>query len=271
MDTAFFDLYHPGAKLPEKFHSQPKDLSNIVVNIGRLLTRAANAQRETLEVYLFDKTVTLEDPALAPEFLTGADILVEDGSTRVNLVYNDTSYQSLRDNASKLFYEQEMEIGGRVWVTIVMPIPGTYTTNLTSVIFTGVMLFVASLILAIWMIHNMHKSIAMHRVVTKAAAEASIVSNLFPPAVRERMIQDAENKAKRVKEQQEAAKAGAKDAFINNGGKRKSFNSRLNEMLTSEGIFGSKPIAELFPYTTLMFADLVGKCFTFISVHGSAP
>ena len=33
---------------------------------------------------------------------------------------------------------------------------------------------------------------------------------------------------------------------------------RLDDFLTSEGVFGSKAIADFFPYTTIMFCDLVG-------------
>jgi class 3 adenylate cyclase len=87
---------------------------------------------------------------------------------------------------------------------------------------------------------------------TNAAAEASIVSNLFPNSVRLRLIADAEIKAERLRAQQKAAK----DAFINKGVGIPP--GRLSDMLTSEGIFGTRPIAQLHPYTTVMFADLVG-------------
>jgi hypothetical protein len=250
-------LYHPGAKLPEKFHSKTRDLAAVVVNMGALLHRAAKDQATTLSVILYDKTITAMDPAMAPQFLTGGDIIV-DASTNPQgpqvTLYNETDYDAIVRNAGRLFYEDEMEIGGRQWGVVILPVQGTYETDLTSVITSGVMIFVASALLAVWMIHNMHQSIAMQRVISQAAAEASIVANLFPPNVRERMIQDAQLKHKRRQELIKGKTQEGKDLFANNKTGERSVLSktRLNTLLTSEGIFGSKPIAELHPYTTLV-------------------
>ncbi|CAB9496134.1 Receptor-type guanylate cyclase gcy [Seminavis robusta] len=265
-------LYHPGAPLPDKFNSKPRDLTSLVVSIGALLKRAARDQAVTLSVYLFDKTNNKLDPYVAPQFLSGVEIRVlhetvhhdqqTNQTTTTTTITNpqaETSYDALHKDTD-LYYEREMEIGGRVWTVVVVPVQGTYVADLASVVVSGVMIFVASALLAVWMIHNMYQSIAMHRVITKAAAEASIVSNLFPPAVRERMIQDAQIKARRLKDLKSANKQKQKDVFVNGETGERSVlsKSRLNTLLTSEGIFGSKPIAELHPYTTLMFADLVG-------------
>lgn len=65
--------------------------------------------------------------------------------------------------------------------------------------------------------------------------------------IQERMIKDAVAKNNRV------GVSRRQDIFLNNG-KGKPMLSRdiLNSYLTSEGIFGSKAIAELYPYTTVM-------------------
>jgi hypothetical protein len=225
-----------------------------------LLRRAAKDQANTLAVILYDKTITNIDPAMAPQFLTGGDIIVDASTTQINAqgpdvtFYNETDYDDIVRNAGRLFYEHELEIGGRQWVIVILPVQGTYQTDLTSVITSGVMIFVASALLAVWMIHNMHQSIVMQRVISKAAAEASIVANLFPPNVRERMIQDAQLKHKRQQELIKGKTQEGKDLFDSDksGERSKLSKTRLSTLLTSEGIFGSKPIAELHPYTTLV-------------------
>ena len=79
-----------------------------------------------------------------------------------------------------------------------------------------------------------------------------VVSNLFPANIRDRMVQDAQDRGAR------SSKA-EKDVFKNlKGGKLVLSETRLNQMMSSDGIFGGKAVAELHPYTTVMVADLVG-------------
>lgn len=145
---------------------------------------------------------------------------------------------------SKLSYEKTLTVASRTWRIVVHPIDDSYDADVGFIILSGSMIFIASLLLAVWMVHNSQKSLEMHRVVTKAAAEAAIVTNLFPKNVRDRMLEDALAGSNHV------TQGRNKDAFLNTG---KQFSStKINPKLSSEGIFGSKPIAELHPYTTVM-------------------
>lgn len=233
-------LYHPG--VPIAGHS-PKDLSNILIQIKALLERSVRHQTETLGVYLFDKS---EDMM----FLGGMHVQVKENKRE--LVFFPDRITLDEVVSSERIYEEDIEFAARVWTVFVTPVDDTYEPKLASVIVSGVLIFVASLLLTMWMITNMRRSIQMHRIITKAAAEAAIVSNLFPAQVRERMIQEAT--ANRAKGN---TKKG--DVFLNKG---KDGNvlckDTLNNYLTSEGIFGSKPIADLHPYCTVLFADLAG-------------
>lgn len=66
------------------------------------------------------------------------------------------------------------------------------------------------------------------------------------------MIQDIQDRANH-------SAATDIDVFKNvKGGKQVLSESRLNQMMASDGIFGGKAVAELHPYTTVMVADLVG-------------
>ena len=66
------------------------------------------------------------------------------------------------------------------------------------------------------------------------------------------MIQDAQDRGIH------SSMAG-KDVFKNlKGGELVLSETRLNQMMSSDGIFGGKAVAELHPYATVMVADLVG-------------
>lgn len=228
-------LYNPGTPLPDKYGAAPRDLSNMVINTKDLLLRSVKGQSESLSVYLFDMTENFIDENDAPQFLAGLEIVVPHGNPEAKELtsFPETEYAALQ--TADHYFEQDLKIGQRTWMIVVIPVEGTYEANLTFIILSGCLVFAASVLLAIWMIHNMRQSIAMHRVLTKAAAEAAIVTNLFPANVRERMIKDAETQRKP-------------------GSKKGIFDSQIS----SEGIFGTKPIADLHPYTTVMIADLCG-------------
>lgn len=246
-------LYHPGVPLPDKFNvGRPKDLANLVIHISSLLKRATRYQSEGIAVYLYDKTATSVDDANPPEFLSALENLVSSDGEKYMRMLPDTDYASLQESSS--YYEQDIEIGGRTWVVVVVPIDDTFKPNLTFIIISGVMIFVASCLLALWMFHNMTQQSKMNNVVVKAAAEASLVSDMFPlPRVRDRMIRDARAR------NNGRSKEFSDDVFRFDGTGRDHLSERkLNNFLTSEGIFGSKPIAELHPHTTVMFADIVG-------------
>jgi len=204
----------------------------MVINTRDLLVRAARFQSESLSVYLYDMTKNIIDKEVSPEFLSGIEILVSEdyqGKEQVNISsFPETEYAMLRD--ADHYFEEELKIGGRTWMIVVVPVEGVYEANLTLIILSGCLIFFATALLSVWMIHNMRRSIQMHRIITKAAAEAAIVSSLFPADVRDRMIEDQA--------------AGLLRSTMTNG--------KLDSQLTSEGIFGSKCIAELYPYTTVM-------------------
>jgi len=243
-------LYHPGIPLSENLaegEDKPRDLSNLVINLESLLIRATRFQSESLGAFLYD--VTLEEGGGAPaEFLTGLEVLVQKEDERDFNVYQETSYEELMSTDPYLSYEEVIRIGGKLWKIVVVPVDDSYEPSLTFIIFSGTMIFVASLMLAIWMVHNMKRSIQLHRVITKAAAEAAIVSNLFPESVLKRMLADAAAKNNKV------GVSRKQDVF---SGKSDELNkAKLNDYLTSEGIFGSTPIAELHPYVTIMVSSL---------------
>jgi hypothetical protein len=84
-----------------------------------------------------------------------------------------------------------------------------------------------------------------HIVLNKAATSTAIVSSLFPKNVRDRLMQVDNN-------QENPDKTGD---FMAPHHRLKSF---LTNKANSENDLGQKPIADLFPHTTVLFADISG-------------
>jgi hypothetical protein len=236
-------LYHPGVPLPQKFKvDATRDLANLVI----LLERAVLQQSESLSVFLYDKTISM-DGSSPPEFLSGISILVSDNKGKKDVqILPESDYASHK--GGDFYFEQTVEIGGRTWIVVVVPVDNTFDADLTFIVLTGTMTFVGSIILAVWMIHSINQQIRMDKIIMRAAAEASLVSDMFPlPNVRDRIIQDA--RARKLGRSTEFSD----DLFRDDGtGLDDLSETRLQNYMTSEGIFGSKPIAELYPYTTIM-------------------
>ena len=78
------------------------------------------------------------------------------------------------------------------------------------------------------------------KVMKSAARTNKIVASLFPENVRDRLMEEADLENRKSNP----------GNFLNNG--EKKVGSLFDGELTSEAIFGSKPIADLFPETTIM-------------------
>ena len=244
-------LYHPGTPdigLP------PKDLSTMVINIPDLLLRAARFSSASLGVFLYDYN---------PEetnFLGGLEINIlenEDDDTGSATRSTKMSAIPIEDviGADDLALIKTMSVGGRTWKIVVVPVDDSFSANYAFVILSAALIFISSILVAAWMVHSTRRAMEMNLIMREAAAEAAIVSDMFPDNVRKRLIEDLQRK----KRNDPTAAMG--DFFvsseIHNGSDMLS-SRRLEDFLTSEGVFGSKAIADFFPYTTIMFCDLVG-------------
>jgi hypothetical protein len=101
------------------------------------------------------------------------------------------------------------------------------------------------------------------KVVDAAARSNAIISSLFPTQVRDRLFAEkAEEETNRMKSQ--GTKTKLKSMMANG-----DFID-ANDVDDDDGVmYKSKPIADLFPETTIMFADIAGKSFemTVVSLH----
>lgn len=138
------------------------------------------------------------------------------------------------------------------------PMHDTFLTSAPA-LYTGVVVMVFVLTTLVFVFYDFFVQRRNETVVLKAKRSNAIVSALFPKNVRDRIMKEAE-------EQVEAEMANAK------GGKRRfgmaqktQLKSFLNEGAATDknqaaaGVaFAGKPIADLFPSATVMFADIAG-------------
>jgi hypothetical protein len=130
----------------------------------------------------------------------------------------------------------------------------------------------------VFILYDFWVSKRQQKVMASANATNRIVASLFPKAVRDRLIHDM---ATTDADNQSVVSANSSFGHKSTGTKRSGVGALMNLSMhgsnnagksgnraggrnedgaigTSEDIFGSKPIAELFPATTIMFADMVG-------------
>lgn len=108
---------------------------------------------------------------------------------------------------------------------------------------TGIVGFSFVLMILTFFVYDRLVQNRNHKVVGAAARSNAILSSLFPKKVRDQLVAEREQQEK---------KAGAKNRL-------KSFLNDNDDRTGSSGdICSSKPIADLFPDTTIMFADLAG-------------
>jgi class 3 adenylate cyclase len=160
-----------------------------------------------------------------------------------------------RDNTSSVVFDPYAQYGSASCDFTMKIYPTaeyekTYYTNKPGVYTTVVVLVFAftALVFALydWMVYRRQ----MKLLVTAQRTNA-IVASLFPKDVQERIMAEAEEQA----ENEARAKRGGFGFAQKN--QLKEFLDEGNDEL-GDAIFKTEPIADLFPNTTIMFADLVG-------------
>ena len=181
---------------------------------------------------------------------------------------HDTHYDSMEVMAS--LSNQDLVVSSCNFTMHAYP-----TTEMEDAYLTSTPIFVAMAVLCvfiltslIFLLYDWTVSRRQKSVVSAAQATSRIVANLFPKAVRERMIHDIKTEEKRASNFAMAITSDSNDSVGassshdnrsglwagSNHGKNKDKKEPASDRAgaTSEDIFGSKPIAELFPATTIM-------------------
>lgn len=126
-------------------------------------------------------------------------------------------------------------------------------TSWNPAVYTTVIVLVFALAGLMFLVYDLMVEYRQRKLLRTAQRTDAIVASLFPKEVQERMLADAEEKAKEAKASNKlfglAPKSQLQDFLKDGEAQRGAENSHS---------FTSKPIADLFPTTTVMFADLVG-------------
>lgn len=254
-------LYHPGIPLATSPDVVPLDLADIVVRIPSLLARAAMLEHQSLAVYVYDTTVI--NTGGHPEFLGAMAYKVgKNDDTKsyeqIPEVEMDTLVESKQNDR---LYQVEIPIASGTWKIYVTPLDDTYNPNYAFVIFGGIMVFLSGVFAAIFLSMNANKLKQIHMAKIQAEAERDIVASLFPDNVRERLMKDV--KARKAARVDKSKFRTNKDNMKGGMDPHSGVNSISNQLglpsaLTSEGLFGSKPIADFHAHVTIMSLDLKG-------------
>ena len=222
-------LMHPGVALPEPQATDdvwPKDFAAIVLCIPDLLDRSTAAQSESSLIYIHDRSHPTGDAV----FLGGAHVEVDDQDKALHRVdfLDETPLEEL---SAKLVEQSNVTAANRVWTVTIMSTEGTYEPDILFVTLGGAIIFCASFFLSIWVYTRARRAEQYNQVVESAERSNAIVSSLFPKKVAQQIMDYEANDIK--------------------GGKQD---------------LKSKPIADLFPETTVvrnLYLSCAGALLTF--------
>jgi len=235
-------LIHPGVKLPlpndGSTTTKPQDVALLLIHIRSLLERAAKTATFNKAVYLYDEI----KPGYT-EYLGGIKMMMTgDGealdSPQLTFYDQEVFLEDLLEETDRMRHVSPLTAGQRNWKIVCVSVDDTYRPNNVSANIGGAMILVASLMMAwIWIIHNKSRSKHVVKIVKKAAAEHSIVTDLYPKNVRDRLIQQNTNKTTATTEDHDNWPMPQKTDGIEDD---------------------DVPIADEYPNTTIMFADMAG-------------
>ena len=200
---------HPGVKLTEDDDtSWPKDFSSIVLCVPDLMRRSAIHQKRKVSVYIHDLSHSKEDD---PVFMgavrlipthpddyssTGRHnelVVVEEEATITMQQLEEVPLEELRRNhPCSLFYQQTISIADREWTVSVLDEADPNHKRSILVVIMGVVIFTASIGLAVWLIANDNRNRRYVSIQSKAAAERTslILENANNAAKTERELND---------------------------------------------------------------------------------
>jgi class 3 adenylate cyclase len=107
-----------------------------------------------------------------------------------------------------------------------------------------------SFLLLDWLVTKRQKAL-----ITTARKQNALVSSLFPKSIQKKLIEDMEEEEKEKSKMRwnKSGTAGLR-SYLNDD----ILPKNKNDVETAAAAAGAKPIADLFPETTIMFADIAG-------------
>ena len=206
-------LMHPGVKLSaDDETSWPRDFSSIVLCMSDLMRRSTEHQNRKKSVYIHDLSHPKEDDPvfmgaarLSSEVVssqngtsqTTADQQQSGSSTDPEEVYtmkllDEVSLGDLSCDLTTSCYQRTIEIANRKWTVTVLDEEDIDRHRLVFIRMIGVLVFAASVCLAVWVIANDRRNRTYSALKSKAATErnALVLENANRAAQTERELND---------------------------------------------------------------------------------
>lgn len=143
----------------------------------------------------------------------------------------------------------------------------SYRDSLFVVLVFSRLLILMGAICLVFFVYDRMVRMQQRKVMERVLRQDKIVSNMLPANIRDRLLQidtEAENRNKNNGNHTNSNEIGAINMNIERADKHNKSGESLSEGSTGSngddyfGMFGSKPLAELYPSATIVFVDLSG-------------
>lgn len=192
-------LMHPGVKLSEDNEtSWPRDFSSIVLCMSDLMKMSTDHQNRKISVYIHDLShPTYEDPvfmgaARLDENETAMEAGADEDDKFVMSLLNEVPLDELKCTEQDTCFQQTIDIANRRWTVTIKDEHGSNPWRMFYVVLVGLVVFVAFLCLAIWVLATDRKNRTYSALKAQAAAErnALVLENANQAAQTERELND---------------------------------------------------------------------------------
>ena len=168
----------------------PRDIAAMVLCIPDLLIRSTINQDKSSSVYIHDLNHLSDDPV----FMGAADVQGNGANTRPDVSFLDekaigelksSRYEQLKRQAN-------VTAANRIWTITVIALDDTYKPNIIFVAVGGVIIFVCTILVSLWIYTNARRVEKWNEITTAAQTEkaALILENAKQQAKTERELND---------------------------------------------------------------------------------
>lgn len=171
-------LMHPGVPVDEDDYTQPtRSLSQIIIRIPALLGKAARIALVKTDAYIFEGADHI--------FLGGVHVEVNNGVQMLSSL-PQLALEQIPQPRGTRYFQTTVDVADRQWTIVVTS--DAYQPALLYVILGGSIIFVASIILAVWFYTNLVRVAKLNQVRSEAEAEKSKIA--LKEAVLERELNE---------------------------------------------------------------------------------
>jgi Adenylate and Guanylate cyclase catalytic domain len=150
-------------------------------------------------------------------------------------------------------------------MAIIIPSPYTIATDfsLIQTVTSGAQLLLTIIAILVFVMYDNCVLRRHHELVLQSAQATDIVSSMFPEKLRQQLMESPSSSAK----QSDASKpengggeeeCGLRKSSMNTADTASSHSCLMTKSVSSSDVSSNAPIAELYPETTVMLADLAG-------------